>query len=269
MLLYKTYDNNYITDMDFIKVLKKLEIVEGDNLFIHSDISKFGKLAISKRDALLGGIIDSFKAVVGDSGTLIMPTFSYSFCKGEIFDVKNTKGTVGTLNEYFRKLPDVLRNVQPIFSSAVMGKKKYNFLDISKDSFGKGSIFDKVKQANGKLVFFGAPFQSCTYLHYVEQMHGIPYRYMKDFKGKIKNGEKIYDDSCTFFVRYLNSNVVLDTSRLEKYLLENNIMKKVSVGSGEILVVGARQLYNTGFKLLDRDIYYFLKEKPSIVKGSD
>jgi aminoglycoside 3-N-acetyltransferase len=267
ILLYKTSNDNCVTGMDFINVLKKLGIKSGDTLFIHSDISKFGKLAVKKRDVLLGNIIDSFKSAVGNCGTLIMPAFSYSFCKGEIFDVENTKGTVGTLNEYFRRLPGVSRSVQPIFSAAVMGKNKDKFLNISKDSFGKDSIFDKLKQANGKLVFFGASFHSCTYLHYVEQMHKIPYRYMKEFNGKIKDGEKIYEDRCTFFVRYLNSNVVLDTSRLEKYLLENKIMKEASIGNGEILVIGAKELYNAGFKLLDEDIYYFLKEKPNIDEG--
>lgn len=32
-----------------------------------------------------------------------MPTFTYSFCKNEIYDKLNSKSTVGVLTEYFRK----------------------------------------------------------------------------------------------------------------------------------------------------------------------
>lgn len=258
--LYKTEYNN-IYYGDFIKALNHLGIKEKDILFIHSDISKFGKLACKDKKFVLDTLLDIFKDSIGSEGTVLMPTFSYSFCNNEIFDVENTRGAVGILNEYFRKLKDTVRTNHPIFSTAISGNRKENFLDISKDSFGENSIFDKIRKVNGKIMFFGADFHSCTYLHYIEQMHKIPYRYMKTFKGKINNYGDIYDDECTFLVRYLDKNVVLDTRRLEKYLLENGLMKKAKVGYGQILVIDAQVLYEEGIKLLDEDIYYFLKEE--------
>lgn len=40
--------------------------------------------------------------IIGKNGTLIMPVFSYSFCKNEIYDKLYSKGKVGVLNEFFR-----------------------------------------------------------------------------------------------------------------------------------------------------------------------
>lgn len=257
--LYKK-ESDYIYYKDFVWALKEVGIEKGDTLFIHTDITKFGKLVSNDRNYLFKSIIKAFETVIGKSGTIMMPAFSYSFCKNEIYDINDTKGTVGVLNEYFRKLPDSVRTKHPIFSVAVNGRNKENFLNIDNDSFGEKSIFAKLHQCGGKLVFFGASFDSCTYLHYIEQMHGVPYRYMKVFNGKVKDGDKIYDDQCSFFVRYLDRDVILDVTKLENYLLERGFMKKASIGFGDIITIDAKILYDEGFKLLQKDLNYFLKE---------
>lgn len=252
------FNNDYIGKNDFKNALNELGVNKNDVLFIHSDIMSFGKLACRSRNVLFTSIIDSVKETIGEAGIMIMPTFSYSFCKNEVFDVDNTKGTVGALNEFFRKQEDTKRTVQPIFSCAVWGKNKDEFLNVSKDSFGKDSIFDKLYKNNAKLIFLGADFHSCTYLHYIEQSFKVPYRYIKTFKGIIKDGCKEYEAAYDFFVRYLDKNVVLETERLKNHLIKNKMMKCEKVGSGSILCVGARDLYDEVFKLLKEDIFYLL-----------
>jgi len=247
---------------DFVGALRQVGINRGDIVFVHSDISVFGKLSTLDRNFLLETLIDAIKESVGENGTIVMPTFSYSFCKKELYDVLKTKSTVGILTEYFRKQSGVSRTIHPIFSVAIWGKYKSRLLDISKDSFDKNSIFGKLYQMNGKIVFLGAPFQSCTYVHYIEQMHGIPYRYMKTFKGEIKESNIIYEDEYDYFVRFLDKNVVLDMSRFEKYLLEKQLMNEVKLGNGRILMITSDILFKEGCKLLNQDIYFFLKEKP-------
>ncbi len=254
-------DGKRIYYLDFVNALKKVGVDKEDTIFVHSDISVFGKLAALDRNFLLQTLIDAIKETVGEDAIIIMPTFCYSFCNGELYDVANTKSIVGVLTEYFRKQPDVSRTIHPIFSVVIWGKHKNNLLNIGKDSFDKKSIFGKLHQMNGKIVFLGAPFQSCTYIHYIEQMHGIPYRYMKTFKGKIRMGDMEYKDEYTYFVRYLDKNVIFDTSRLEKHLLEKGLIKEVRLGSGRILMIESDVLFKEGCKLLDQDIYFFLKEE--------
>ncbi len=259
--LYQTKDRQ-IFPTDFVDALKAIGIQRGDTIFVHSDILTFGKLRIFERDILLKTLLDAFKESVGIDGTIVMPTFSYSFCKKEIYDIENTKSTVGALTEYFRKQPDVSRTAHPIFSVAIWGRQRKDLLDIGKDSFDESSVFGKLRRMGGKFVFFGAPFDSCTYIHYIEQLHGVPYRHIKTFRGKIRNRSGEYEDEYTYFVRGLDEEIVLDLPKVEKYLLEKSLMKATRLGYGRILMVESEILFKDGCRLLDQDIYFFLKKRP-------
>jgi len=262
--LYKT-NEGYLYSKDVLNALKASGIQTGDILFIHSDIASFGKLASFDTKVFLGSLISIFQKAVGKNGTVIMPTFSYSFCKNELFDLEQTKSTVGTLTDFFRNQKDVVRTAHPIFSVAIWGNKKETFIDVSTDSFGVQSIFDKLYQENTKIVVLGSPFySSCTFIHYIEQMYGVPYRYLKTFNGIIKDKEKEYEAKATYYVRYLDSNVDLDTTLLEQALLDSRVMSKVKLGASCIMTVAAKDFYDIGMHLLKKNIYSFLKEVPTV-----
>lgn len=246
---------------DFSEALRTAGLDRGDIVMIHSDISVFGKLASFDRNLIFSAILDAVKDVVTEEGLLIMPTFTYSFCDNLPFDPEKTKSKVGALTEYFRTQPGVVRTVHPIFSFALWGTAKESFLSISKDSFDTESLFGKFHRSRGKIVFLGAPFQSCTFLHYIEQMHGVPYRYMKPFDGVIRDSDREYRDTYHYFVRDLGrKRNTMDATPLEKALICNGSMKVVRLGNGRISLVTADQLYKETTDLLDRDIEYLLKE---------
>lgn|SRR3989344_3207407 len=247
-------DNKELYYSDFIKALKEVGVSKGDNIFVHSDISVFGKLAELNKDILLNGL--STALMESSKGTVIMPTFTYSYCWNQVFDHKESKSTVGVLSEYFRNLPDAVRTTQPIFSVAMLPCKQ-DFLDLSKDCFGQDSIFGRLHREKAKIVFFGAKFEAVTFLHHIEQSYGVPYRYMKRFDGTFKMNGKEIKDYCTYFVRH--EDVKYELSRFEEYLLKRGLLKRVKIGNGEILSAEAEVLYNEGFKLLDKDINFFRK----------
>ena len=261
--LYKV-DGEELHYSDFVNALKNVGIKKGDTIFVHSSVSAFGKLSTFDTAFLLKALSDSLKESVGSSGTIILPTFTYSFTKNEPYDRASSKSKVGILTEYFRKQPDVSRTVHPNHSVAIWGKHKNELLKTGKDTFDKDSIFGKLHKLNGKIVFFGAPFQSCTYVHYIEQMHGVPYRYIKKIRGKIIDGDKKYDDKFTFYVKYVVFFTLLP--RLEKYLIGKKLLKEVKLGHGTISMVDADVLFKEGQKLLDKDIFFFLKNEPKIFR---
>ncbi len=257
------YGDRFIHEADFLEALQKAGVKCGEVLMVHSDISVFGKLALFDRNGLCQALVNALKNSIGEQGTLIMPTFTYSFCRGEVFDPDTSPSTVGVLTEYFRRQPGSLRTRHPIFSAAVQGKHQADLQNIGRDAFGHDSIFGKLHALKGRLVFFGTSMQACTYIHYVEQCHGIPYRFMKTFSGTIREKDREYPSEATYFVRYLDRNVNLDLQRFESYLLQQGLMQEVCVGHGRILTAEADVIYQAGCQLLDEDIYYFLKEKPS------
>jgi aminoglycoside 3-N-acetyltransferase len=253
-------NNEIITYKDFRKALDHIGIKRGDVLFVHSDISKFGKLCSFDRKYLITVLIQTLKDAVGPEGTLIMPTFSYSFCKNELYDKQTVKSTVGVMTEYFRKMPDILRTSHPIFSVAVYGAQKDQYADIGKDAFSKDSIFGKIHRNNGKIVLFGAPFaESLTFLHYIEQTHGVPYRYIKRFEGEIRDGNVTTHDYCTYYVRDLERNSIPDDEKIRRHLQQKGLYHEVRVGNGIIGQIGCKDLFEEGMRMLDQDINFFVK----------
>lgn len=253
-----------ITPDDITQTLRSLGIVPGDTLLIHSRVSAFGKFLLFDRDAFFKEIEQAFLDAVGEEGTIVMPTFSYSFCNKEIFDMAKTPSTVGVLTEHFRKQSGVSRTKHPIFSVAISGRHRNEFLNIEKDSFDAQSIFGHLHRVNAKQVFFGASFESATFVHYIEQAHGVPYRYMKTLEGIIRENGKEYSDSATYNVRYLDKDVVTELARFEKHLVSIGAMKRAELGSGIIEVVSCEDAFREGMAMLDKDIYSFLHHPAQI-----
>jgi len=77
-------------------------------------------------------VIDALLEVLGNDGTLIMPTFNFDFCKGEPWDVRNTPSHMGAMTNMVRQHPAAKRVFHPIYSFAILGKTRVfsgNFRD--------------------------------------------------------------------------------------------------------------------------------------------
>ena len=263
ILLYANNGTN-VSDIDFLDTLRSLGVSLGDTLFIHSDVMVFGRLIPESKDMLLPTIVKVFKEAVGPEGTIVMPTFSYSYCRKKPFDPLHTPSTVGALTNFFRQAPGVVRSTHPLFSVAAWGKNKERMLRVGKDSFGPESSFAVLRELNAKIVLLGVTFEACTFLHYLEQKHNVPYRFIKTFDGTFIDKEgREHEDSCTYFVRPLDENIDNDMTRITPHLREKKMVMERRLGNGEISVVSANDLYVTGMRLLDIDPYYLLAQSSS------
>ena len=210
---------------DFTKALRAVGTEDNDVLFVHSDIRAFGKLGPeANRDDLCRYLIEGIEKSV-PNGTVVMPSFTYSFGKGTPFDLQNSPSEVGTLSEFFRKEQAEIRSRHPIFSVAAKGREAKKLTDVDMDSVGDHSFFAHLLARNGLIIAFGSPFiHSATFMHYVEQKHGVPYRYVKKFHGTFRDGGKEEDVTCTYFVRRLELDADVDTDRLEKRNLRERFL---------------------------------------------
>ncbi|EOD6824856.1 aminoglycoside 3-N-acetyltransferase [Campylobacter upsaliensis] len=75
---------------DFYEALKSVGIGRGDCICVHTELFNLG-IALVGREEFLGILLEVFKELLGENGTLIMPTFTYDFCNGRDFDKKITK----------------------------------------------------------------------------------------------------------------------------------------------------------------------------------
>lgn len=205
-----------------------------DTVLVASDIRR-----IIIRSKLQGTIIDPLALIhmlqelVGSEGTLLFPVYNWDFCKGKPFDYLLTPGKTGTLGNVALRSSAFRRTRHPIYSFSVWGKYA-NFLYslTNRDSFAQDSPFSFLHKNKAKMLLLDVACQnSLTFVHYVEQAHRVPYRFLKSFTAQYidenRNGsEQIY----SMYVRDLSKNVVTDLTGLERLLIRRKNLVFIKVG---------------------------------------
>ena len=157
---------------------------EGDSVWIASDVKRLLYSCLEHEDDTdLNVLIDSVQDIIGPSGTILIPTFNWDFCKGKTFDMKRTPSRTGSLGKIALARPDFLRTRHPIYSFAVWGAAAEELASMeNRSSFGADGPFAWCRYHDTKNVFIDVECQhSYTFVHYVEEMIGVPYRYLKNF----------------------------------------------------------------------------------------
>ena len=221
-------------------ILKKLDIKKNDDVMIHGDAGIIHQydINIKKGFNLLFNTIEKF---IGKKGTILIPHFSYSFCKKKKFYKNSNKSELGIFNKMFTERKNFKRTSHPIFSFLIKGKN-WNYYNNSKLNicFGKSSIFDLFHKKNGKIVVLGNAFeQSATFLHHIEDVAKVNYRFYKSFSGFIIDKKIKKFITVSYYVRKLNCKSKL---KFKKSL--HKILKKTNVGRFQVYSISSSKLYN-------------------------
>ena len=249
-----------MTILDIPSALESSEIHPGDILFIHGDSIVAAQLQVSSKNR----VKSFFEAVIkylGKDGTLVIPSFTYSFTKNQPFDVDRTKSSLGSFSETFRKMDQVKRSRQPIFSFCALGKYANLFCesDIT-DCFGELSGFGLLHSLNAKLMNMACPFEQ-TFLHYVEQAMKVDYRYFKNFSGVIIQGNTNTFLDTRYFVGDQNVNYEMDLSQLKNLLLSRQMISIVPFGRFAAYTTSSQNFYNCSAELLRKNSLALIKEE--------
>ena len=162
-----------ISKAQLIEDLQKIGIRKGDSLLVHSSLSKIGFVE--------GGAITVIAAlleVVGNEGTLLLPTFP---AKGRnkthleehpVFDLVNTPSQMGSITEHFRKMEGVLRSFHPTDCVAAKGPLAAYYTGShfgQLTPYNEQSPFRKLCDKGGKILMLGTTLNgACTNLHTLE-----------------------------------------------------------------------------------------------------
>ena len=228
---------------------------ECDVLYIHTGM-RFGTPTSGiSRKALLGSLLDSLESL--GVGTLIFPTFTFSFCNNEDYDRQHSPSQMGALNEFARKSGKGVRSADPLLSVYVIGKRTDLVENLSQYSIGEGSNYDKLHRCGDKVkfLFFGADMRECfTYTHYMEALLKSPYRYDREFSGLVIDGEQRQQTTCYLYSTYANCTlnpepVVYNEMKQRGQLLYTGL------GDGTVLTLDEKDGYATIAELLEKDPY--------------
>ena len=250
------YDESAIVD-----ALRKVGAHDCEHLFLHSDIV-FGRIAKGmKRKEYLGALYDSLKALGVKS--LIIPTFSYSFNNGEDYDVVNSKSYIGALNEYIRVNGESrYRTMDPLLSVSVNEDLKGLFDHPGDHSLGEGCALDTIHHMDGvKFLFFGIHMRQCfTYLHYIEKMLDVPYRFDKEFEGDVIDYEGNRTHKKQSIHTQLKGVKLLDYEGFENRLINDGLMKEERLGDRTVACISEKDIYREIVEAINRDPNSFLEE---------
>jgi aminoglycoside 3-N-acetyltransferase len=173
-----------IAYVSYTQIAGKLPIFKGDILYVVSNILDIAKASRNNNENFeCEGFIHSLQDAVGESGTLLFPTFNWDFCKGIAFDYFKTRGKVGALGNAALKMIGFKRTQHPIYSFAVWGKAQNDLIILeNKSGFGAGSPFAYMHQNKAKALVIGLTATiGNTFEHYTEEMVRVNFRYDKDF----------------------------------------------------------------------------------------
>lgn len=237
----------------------------GDTLFVHAGMQGALRAHGDTREEKMDTVLDGFRGAVA-GGTLMLPTFSYSYCEAEDFDIAATPSTVGMLTEHFRTRDGVVRTAEPIFSTGIEGPVPAPWFDRltavgDKDCFGEESIFAYLWEVDALLLFFGVGFEFCTYLYLVEQRQEVPYRFKKRFTGEVidRDGSRTAT-AADYLVRDLEADVVNDFDPLAGELAERGLLVEHRVPNGPRLrAARARSVAAVATEMLDSNPDYLLE----------
>jgi aminopeptidase-like protein/aminoglycoside N3'-acetyltransferase len=232
------------------RALDEVGVTRGDTVMLHLNLAALGMgdAAAEPRDDAYRAVSDAVRDAIGAEGTLVVPTYTFSFCRREEFDVDRTptaggpwSPTAGFL-EYVRAIPGALRSRDPIHSVVAVGARAAELVDdVPPTCFGEGSVFERLVDAGAKVCVLGLPLEEATIRHHFEESFGVPFRYRKLFTGRIIEGGKPRKSGWVYSVRILADNGYPDGSRLEALAREKGVCRAAAVGKGELLLVDARE----------------------------
>jgi aminoglycoside 3-N-acetyltransferase len=160
--------------------LLNLGVRQGDLLMVHGSMRSVGPV--------VGGVnvvVQAMFDVIGAEGTLAAYVDFEPFYEENddpshipVFDKRIAQAARdhGILHETLRNWPGALRSDHPDAGVVAIGPLGQW---ITADhpfqyGYGMGSPFDKIVQANGRVLMIGAPLDTITLLHYAEHLANIP-----------------------------------------------------------------------------------------------
>jgi aminoglycoside 3-N-acetyltransferase len=191
--------------------LRKLGVAAGDIVMVHASVRAIGDVAGGPDEIHL-----AIKDAITADGTLVMyascPRYFDEVGRGNltpeeeseildklpVFDAVSARSARdnGTLVEFFRTWPGSQVN-NHVARFVAWGKHTdYLFSEQPWDfAFGKGSVFERFTELDGKILLLGSDHDAVTYLHYAEHIADFPDKRVVRFKVPVlEEGIRVWRD---------------------------------------------------------------------------
>ena len=248
-------DAHYTRD-ELITAIRAVGIAPGDVVSLQVSLGRLGLphgVAANYSD-ISNLVIDCFLDVLTPKGTLVVPTYTYSIGRGEVFEVETTPSAIGEFPDIFRARQGTIRSRDPMLSSAGVGPAAEQILrNISRSCYGEGSSFDNLRRAGAKICCLGISLYWSTFRHHIEEQAAVPFRFVKTFTGIVRENKTNRQERWSYFAAPRVANCEPYGLPLERKAREAGLVEVSNIGRSEIMAIDAQAYFDFGREALAAD----------------
>lgn len=164
-----------VSKLRIVAGLRKLGLRSGQVVLVHSAMRTLGHVA---RGA--DAVVDAFLEVLGEAGTLVVPTFTFvhETAADPIVDPQTDPSEMGIITETVRQRDGALRSIAYRHSFSAIGPcaKDIVSVDTAHSVFDIRSSFGVMLGLDTQVVLLGMTYQNSTSHHFGEWVCEVPYR---------------------------------------------------------------------------------------------
>lgn len=256
----------HYTTQDTADALRRLGIGPGDTVYLTGDLGNLGFHESKNKPGTLKGLHEALVSVIGDEGTIVVPTHSFNLCNTDIpFDPATTPSQRGPFTDYVRQLPGAVRQFHPFGSLTAWGKKAAQITgNTSRHAYGPNTPYERLLQLDAWGLSVALPPQlTCSIVHHMEMVMAVPYRYTKEFMHPVVMDGAVTIEPFYLFVTYLD--VDLERDRNEKFFqhpLMQQETRKAPLGMNQLSAYRMRTFEQVTREDMTKDIYSWLRRPP-------
>ena len=227
--------------------LRTLGVQSGGVLAVHMSFR-----AVRPVDGGPAGVIQALRLAVGESGTIVMP--SWGDDDSVPFDVATTKvaDSLGVTADVFRRLPGVKRSNHP-FAFAALGPDAERIVSdpLPLPPHRLESPIGRAWELDAQVLLLGVDHSENTTIHLAELMTDVPYGVRKECT--------VLDGGTAKRIEYLENDHCCQRFRLVgEWLRARDLERSGHVGSAVARLVRSRDVVDVTVEQLKRDPLVFL-----------
>ena len=251
---------------DIVNELKRVGLQKNDVVMVHTSLKSMGYVCGGAQT-----IIEALIEVVGENGTIMMPTQSWRNLDPEegvhweadqsdwqlirdhwpAYDKNITPtNTMGAVAEMFRQWPGSIRSDHPARSVCAYGKyaqyltKDHDLSNI----FGEGSPIARLYELDGKVLLLGVGYDKNTSIHLADVRAAYPGKHnCTEYSAMMENGKRVWKKYETLFVDGE------DFEEIGKAFEENTTVSKGVIGNAEIRLMQQRNVVDFAVEWIEKN----------------
>jgi len=253
---------------DIAEACRAVGVARGRTIYLTSDLARLMGFERPEKEAVLEAYIGVLRDLIGPEGTLLVSTASLNLCNTDIpFDLATTPAyQVGILSEYVRTRDGARRSFHPFVSYTALGQDADALTrDCALHPYGPETPEARAIEADALAVSVGLPpNETCSTIHHVEQMVGVPYRYAKEYDHPILRNGMVRREPFYMYVWYRGIGIRRDRARKIFAALAGELpIATANLGRGQVSGYSMRRFYPLAARLLSMDPYIWCQEPPS------